>query len=325
MTRIGEDRAEARYEDARTPSASYVLGWAARTDVGLKRQINEDSLLTQAPVFAVADGMGGHAAGDRASSAVIERLATAAHGMFIEVSEVSDALIAAGTDIDHISEGISLGAGTTITGVALTLVEGEPSFLVFNIGDSRVYAFIGGALSRVTVDHSVVQELVDAGVLTPEQAEHHPESNVITRALGFHEAPNPDYWTMPLIAGLRILVCSDGLTKEVNDTQIAELMGAGLAADGTADILVQAALAQGGRDNVSVLIVDVLDAPKQFGGFTDGVPAHAAPSNTTAPLDPLIGAMLPGAAAPAPELPADGFPTSGFPTTGETRPPTPAA
>ncbi|HEX7833987.1 MAG TPA: serine/threonine-protein phosphatase, partial [Pseudolysinimonas sp.] len=106
------------------------------------------------------------------------------------------------------------------------LVEGLPTFAVFNIGDSRVYRYEGHELVRVTTDHSVVQELVDAGVLAPEDAERHPESNVITRALGFRDDPRPDVVMVPARQGLRLLICSDGLTKELGDDRILELLAA---------------------------------------------------------------------------------------------------
>ena len=133
---------------------------------------------------------------------------------------------------------------------------------MFNIGDSRVYRFERNELTQVTVDHSVVQELVDAGVIAPEMADSHPESNVITRALGFHDEPLPDIWRVPARANLRLLICSDGLTKEVGDDRIRLHLASGMSAAETASALVDAALAAGGRDNVTLIVVDVLQAPR---------------------------------------------------------------
>ena len=141
------------------------------------------------------------------------------------------------------------------------LIDGVPSSLVFNIGDSRVYRFERNELEQVTIDHSVVQELVDAGVIAAEEAEEHPDSNVITRAVGFHDDPLPDFWCIPLRAGMRLLICSDGLTKELGDERIRLHLAAGMPADETASALVDAALAAGGRDNVTVVVVDVLASP----------------------------------------------------------------
>jgi PPM family protein phosphatase len=157
-----------------------------------------------------------------------------------------------------VGDGVPSGVGTTLTGAALVVDDGEPVFAVFNIGDSRVYRFADNELTQLTVDHSVVQELVDAGVLERDQAEHHPEANVITRAIGFHDDPDPDVWAVPARPGLRLLLCSDGLTKEVGDDRIRLHLAAGMPCDETAAALVDAALAAGGRDNVTVVVVDVL-------------------------------------------------------------------
>jgi serine/threonine protein phosphatase PrpC len=238
----------------------FVLDWAGRSDVGRKRAVNEDSVLVGPPVFAVADGMGGHAAGDRASAAVVERLA-ALRGDgdhdYLELGRLDDALAAAAGDIDEFSAHIPIGAGTTVTGAILALQDGEPHFAVFNIGDSRVYSWDGGEFRRVTRDHSVVQELVDAGLIHADDAEDHPESNVITRAVGFRDDPHPDVWMLPVQPGMRLLLCSDGLTKEIDDARIRSVLSDGGSAAETADVLMDAALAAGGRDNVTVVVIDV--------------------------------------------------------------------
>ncbi|MES1212498.1 MAG: protein phosphatase 2C domain-containing protein [Leifsonia sp.] len=260
MTRIGDDGVEVRVPLPGQES-DLVLSWAARTDIGHRRSANEDSVLVGLPIFAVADGMGGHAAGDRASAAIAERLSRET-GPFAELSALEQAFIEAGTTIDALAEGIPVGVGTTITGAALVNDGPTPSFLVFNIGDSRVYRFERNELSQVTIDHSVVQELVDAGVIAPEMAENHPESNVITRALGFHDEPLPDIWRVPAREGTRLLICSDGLTKEVGDQRLRMHLAAGMPAAETASALVDAALAAGGRDNVTLIVVDVLEAPR---------------------------------------------------------------
>ena len=146
-----------------------------------------------------------------------------------------------------------------MTGVALTVSGDDPYFAVFNVGDSRVYRWFEGEFEQVTVDHSVVQELVDAGAITRRQADHHPDSNVITRAVGFNEPPMPDYWMLPIEAGLRMLACSDGLTKELEADRIQALVSAASPPDATAQALVQEALEAGGRDNVTVVVIDVVE------------------------------------------------------------------
>lgn len=256
MTQIGRDAPAERI--ALPKGGSITLAWAATTDVGNRRQVNEDSYLATPPIFSVADGMGGHAAGDLASEAVVNRLAATFPSGFATPAAIGLALARAAQDIASLEGTSVLGAGTTVTGVALTMSGDDPYFAVFNVGDSRVYHFSEAGLEQVTVDHSVVQELVDAGAITRAQADHHPDSNVITRAIGFNETPMPDYWLLPVEVGTRFLICSDGLTKEVDEQRIAELAGAGQSARQTAVSLVEAALEAGGRDNVTVLVVDVL-------------------------------------------------------------------
>ena len=288
MTRIGEDGVEVHVA-LPDHEQDLVLSWAARTDVGHRRAANEDSVLVGLPIFAVADGMGGHAAGDRASAAVAERLAQET-GPFAELSALEQAFIDAGAAIDALAEGIPIGVGTTVTGAALVNDAPEPSFLVFNIGDSRVYRFERNELHQVTIDHSVVQELVDAGVIAPEMADNHPESNVITRALGFHDEPLPDIWRIPARAGMRLLICSDGLTKELGDERLRLHLAAGMPADETASALVDAALAAGGRDNVTLIVVDVLEAPRSPHGTEQTLEHHpTAPDLGGAPSGPPSG------------------------------------
>ncbi|MCS0500718.1 PP2C family protein-serine/threonine phosphatase [Protaetiibacter mangrovi] len=265
MTRHGDDVAGHRFAIPGRPDEHITLSWAAVTDVGRRRQANEDSLIVQPPVFAVADGMGGHAAGDRASAAVVDRLHALAGRDDVDEAVVREALGLAAGDIDTLAADLPLGAGTTVTGAVLDLAGAEPGFVVFNVGDSRVYGFLRNELVQVTHDHSVVQELVDAGLLSAADAESHPESNVVTRALGFREVPRPDYWTVPIRVGLRLLLCSDGLTKELDADRLRLHLSARLSASETAAALVDAALAAGGRDNVTVVIVDVLDAPEPAG------------------------------------------------------------
>jgi serine/threonine protein phosphatase PrpC len=292
MTSIGDDGTEVHVALA-GHDEDLVLSWAARTDVGHRRASNEDSVLVGLPIFAVADGMGGHAAGDRASHAIAHRLAQET-GPFAELSSLEQAFIDAGAEIDALAEGIPLGVGTTVTGAALVFDQPEPSFLVFNIGDSRVYRFERNELMQITIDHSVVQELVDAGAIAEEDADEHPESNVITRALGFHDEPLPDLWRIPAREGMRLLICSDGLTKELGKERLRLHLAAGMPAGETASSLVDAALAAGGRDNVTVVIVDVIAAPaavRDDAGGAQSTLEHqpATPTLGGSPNDPPSG------------------------------------
>lgn len=262
MTEIGGSNPGLSIPIPDRDDAVITLAWGAGTDTGRKRAANEDSYVAKSPLFAVADGMGGHSAGDLASAAVVERLAEIVTGGFLAPRAIERALEAATDDISEVAGESELGVGTTVTGAALTLQDGDPYFAVFNIGDSRVYAFERNELVQVTVDHSVVQELVEAGALTRDEAEHHPDSNIITRAVGFNARPMPDFWMIPLRAGLRLLICSDGLTKEVGDERLRLHLAAGLTPVETAGALIDAALAAGGRDNVTAIVVDVVASPE---------------------------------------------------------------
>ena len=187
MTQIGRSSRRHTVAVPGDTDARISLSWAALSDTGYRRSVNEDSLLARSPIFAVADGMGGHTAGDFASTAVVTRLAEKVKADFVGEVALTEALRSA---VDDMGRGVGhtdLGTGTTVTGIALTLVDGSPYWLVFNIGDSRVYSYRDGLLEQLTVDHSIVQELLDAGAISPAEAEVHPHSNVITRAVGFNE------------------------------------------------------------------------------------------------------------------------------------------
>ena len=261
MTQIGSNAAEQSLSVPGRPDAVLSLAWGAATDTGHRRNHNEDSFVAQSPIFAVADGMGGHSAGDVASAAVVNRLAEVISADFTEADSIEQGLRAATADISLAADERELGVGTTVTGAALTLRDGDPYWMIFNVGDSRVYLHEHNVLTQISVDHSVVQELVDAGMISAEDAESHPDSNVITRAVGFNAEPMPDYWMVPVRTGLRLLVCSDGLTKELDKERIRLHLAAGLAPAETAQALVDAALAAGGRDNVTTIVVDVVEAP----------------------------------------------------------------
>jgi serine/threonine protein phosphatase PrpC len=236
------------------------LDWAAISDTGRRRDVNQDSLIVEFPIVAVADGMGGYTAGEVASAAVTSRLQELATDGDAPVSEdrIEDALRRAVSDLAESVEDVSPGTGTTVTGLVFGVHDGLPGWTVFNIGDSRVYRLDGDVLSQVTTDHSVVQELVAIGAITPDEAETHPHGNVITRAVGFSEDPVPDYLLAPIDADVRWVVCSDGLTKELTDYGIRHYLLLGSTPEEAARLLVDAAVENGGRDNISVIVLDAL-------------------------------------------------------------------
>ncbi|QIK82616.1 PP2C family serine/threonine-protein phosphatase [Sanguibacter sp. HDW7] len=229
--------------------------WGSATDRGRIRSLNEDALLAVPPVFLVADGMGGHDAGNVASRIVVDAFSTLVGHDSVAPDAVHDAFTLAGARMRE-TLGARIG-GTTVAGAAVTEVDGAEYWLVFNIGDSRVYRVNDGALEQVSVDHSVVQELVDRGEISLADARVHPERHVITRAVGTGSDPDPDYWLIPVAANDRLMLCSDGLTSELDDETILQALTTLDDPQQAADWLVGAAVEAGGRDNVTVVVVDV--------------------------------------------------------------------
>src|ERR1700728_2208723 len=230
------------------------FSYGAPTSVARARQMNEDSYLAVPPLFVVADGMGGHGAGDVASRIAIEEMTAcvALRPLFVEA--VLTALEHANRYIIERDEANRMG--TTATGLAALETVGGDQLMVFNVGDSRVYRLAGHRLEQLTVDHSEVQELVLAGVITREEARTHPRRNVVTRALGSESGLLPDHWLLPATTGDRYLICSDGLFSELPDDIILPLLAVGVPQQ-AADALVAAAVDEGGRDNVTVVVVDI--------------------------------------------------------------------
>jgi len=222
------------------------------TDRGYHRRVNEDSLLAVPHVYVVADGMGGHAAGDKASAILVEEMRALARGA-VEAEDVSEVLEQANVRVRALADG---GAGTTVTAAIGVEHDGAPYWLVVNLGDSRTYRLSEGRLEQVSVDHSVVQELLDRGVLDAAGAKRHPQRHVITRAVGSPETLQPDYWLLPALDGDRLVLCSDGLTGEVEDDGIEAALLEHADPQKAADALVALALEGGGRDNVTVIVLD---------------------------------------------------------------------
>lgn len=242
---------------------NVTLRWGAATHAGRVREANEDSFLAHDMVFVVADGMGGHQAGEVASAMAVdvlrERLTTGAPSADVLVAAVVEANAAIFQTARR--NAAQLGMGTTVT--VLAVVPGSdstaPHLAVANVGDSRTYLLRGGSLTRETVDHSYVQELLDTGHITEDEARNHPRRNIVTRALGIEPSVRVDAWPLPLVRGDRFILCSDGLVDEVDDTAIRELAIGHPDPQTAADQLVAAAVDNGGRDNVTVIVVDILD------------------------------------------------------------------
>jgi len=234
-----------------------VLTWAGVTDTGRRRDNNQDAFLAQYPLFVVADGMGGHAGGEIASQSTIARLQDVVDSGAVGTAAIEDALSQAVSDIAAHPETTDEGTGTTLTGVFFDVSDDEPRWVSLNIGDSRVYLLRDERLVQVTTDHSVVQELISSGRLSAEEAESHPYSNVITRAVGASELTPPDYLGIEVQDGDRFVICSDGLTKELTDYGIQHFLREEPDPGVAADAMLAAALENGGRDNVTLIIVQV--------------------------------------------------------------------
>jgi serine/threonine protein phosphatase Stp1 len=231
----------------------------SRTDVGLKRKINEDSLLAESDrgLWVVADGMGGHHSGEVASAAVVDALRRLPDyedldrltGAAVEaLRQVNDELIQLAK-----SNGGDRTIGTTVVGL---VISGQ-RFRCFWAGDSRAYWLRSGEIMRLSRDHSLVQDLIDAGMLTPEEAESHENANVITRAVGVRERLEVDTVSGDAQSGDFFVLASDGLTRLVQDDEIAAQLGNG-SLEHAADKLMEMVLARGAPDNVSLVITRVL-------------------------------------------------------------------
>jgi protein phosphatase len=236
-----------------------MLRTTARTDVGRQRSTNEDAVLAE-PIdgtrrlLAVADGMGGHAAGDVASATALETfseaIATALDDGATPRDALDDAVTAAN---DAVRERATDANGEMGTTLVATLVEPERAHVV-NVGDSRCY-HLDGDLDQVTVDQSFVQELVEEGVIDPDEADTHPQRNVVSQALGTEDSVDPDHYALAPTGTL--LCCSDGLTEEVDDDTIADVVAGAPDLESAADRLVARANENGGSDNVSVVLGEV--------------------------------------------------------------------
>lgn len=242
---------------APTPKPGFTVTCGYGTDRGLSRELNEDSLIAVDPVFAVADGMGGHEAGEIASALCVQTLGTmsqlAAGVRSATAVVVQKCILAADSEIRKATGG---RAGTTLSGVVVAEHMGVAYWLVMNIGDSRTYRLSGGEFRQISVDHSEVQELVEAGRITREEATVHPRRHVVTRALGTGGENEADFWLLPIQDGDRILVCSDGLTGELSDEHMFRILSTMEKPQDAVDALIKEALLSGGRDNVTAIVVD---------------------------------------------------------------------
>jgi PPM family protein phosphatase len=253
--------------------ALRIIEQAGRTDVGRQRNANEDSLVVDPPLFAVADGMGGAKAGEVASAVAAEAVEGATESGEPVEAQLANIVRQANRRIYDlaVADESRRGMGTTLT---LAKVHGDEVSLA-HVGDSRAYRLRGGELEQLTRDHSLVAELERSGQITPEAAEHHPQRSIITRALGPEPDVEVDTYTLAGREGDLFLICSDGLTSMISDDEVGSILRSAGSLEEAADELVRAANQSGGKDNITVILFRL----------GEGEAAEAAAPATPAPAD----------------------------------------
>ena len=275
-----------------------LLRSGSATDTGLVRSVNQDLAVETSTLFAVADGMGGHAGGEVAARLAVDALAAAFRRQPTGAG-LSQAVTEANAVVwQHSQENPELrGMGTTLTAVGLVNEAGHDVLALVNVGDSRSYRFHDGELSQITTDHSLAEEMVRTGELTTAEAAVHPHRHILTRALGVSSDVAVDLWRIQPVRGDRFLLCSDGLTNELELDQIGEVLSSVSDPARAADLLVQAARTHGGSDNITVVVVDVV-----VGDDLDSAPVVAAVNSDFATVSQTdLGSQGPS---------ADFYPTS---------------
>jgi serine/threonine protein phosphatase PrpC len=276
----------------------------AITDTGLQRRANEDSMLARSPLFVVADGMGGAQAGEVASRIAVETFGENGRDFSDPEQTLAAYAEAANARIHELSHRDTehAGMGTTLSAVYV----GEQDVTIAHVGDSRVYCLRDGELLRLTDDHSLVDELIRQGRLTPEEAEEHPQRSIITRALGPEPSVEVDTRSFKARAGDIYLLCSDGLTSMVGEPRMAQLMAEHERLRDTGRALIEEANREGGRDNITAVLVRLEEVDVSGGPFEA---EHATVVNGDAPaaegaagepdLAPQLTALVPPPATPA--------------------------
>ncbi|MBQ9068392.1 MAG: Stp1/IreP family PP2C-type Ser/Thr phosphatase [Eggerthellaceae bacterium] len=237
-----------------TPRKAKTL-FGSRTDIGCIREHNEDSLIVSPPLYAVADGMGGHAAGEVASEIAVRTMAERAPDT-ADTAALAEAVVEANRAvIEAAHKKGRAGMGTTLTAAVL---EGK-RLAIAQVGDSRAYLVHQGKMQQITRDHSLMADMIEAGEITEEEARVHPKRSVITRALGTDVNLQPDLYELNVAEGDRLLLCSDGLSNMIDNDHIENILVRTADPQRAASILVNDAIAEGGHDNITVVVLDVID------------------------------------------------------------------
>lgn len=269
------------------------LRWGQASDTGQVRSINQDAAYADEPVFAVADGMGGHRGGEVASAVALETLVQTV-GEPTTAALVDGVRVANAAVYQRAQDDPELrGMGTTLCALVLVVDDAGERLGIVNVGDSRVYLLRGGALSQLTEDHSLVESLVRQGRITEDEALVHPQRNILTRALGISATVEVDVWEMPAVTGDRYLLCSDGLFNEVEPSVIEATLRKLDDPTEAANELVRLANEGGGRDNITTVVLDVVE----------GAGAAVAATRLTEASEPDLGGMgAPADTAPQPTV-----------------------
>jgi serine/threonine protein phosphatase PrpC len=281
---------------------TIALAHAAATDIGLQRTTNEDAYLAQPPLFAVADGLGGHSAGEIASRLAIDILSGwAADGR----EALTEAVKEANRSVHEqaASDPELHGMGTTVT----ALLAADSSIQIVHVGDSRAYLFREGDLRRLTQDHTLAERLVREGRITSDEADRHPQRSILERAVGVSPEVEVDVYAIDILPGDRLLLCTDGLTSMLSDPEIRTVLAEERDPEGAAGRLVAEAVRAGGRDNVTTLVVDYPDedgTPSDVNKGAEKASAGSAPApSSAAGGPPTTGPPAPGPLNPRPSAP----------------------
>lgn len=284
------------------------LAWGGASDQGRVRSTNQDAMYADRGLFVVADGMGGHQGGEVAANLAVRTVSSHPHN---DASSLLEAVITANRVVHDasITRPDLHGMGTTLTAISVIGDESHPHFGLVNVGDSRIYRQRNGTLTQLTLDHSYVAELMRRGEITIEEAAQHPYRNMLTRAVGVHETIEVDEWQLDPDADDRYVLCSDGLTNEVSNEEISAVLNQNPEAGAAARGLVRLANLNGGRDNITVLVVDV---------FIDTAPISDAGDAElgAAPASPVHAELTADESDEAGEPPDTDIPDTNFPDTG---------
>ena len=274
----------------RSAFSGVTLSWAEASECGPFRRANEDSVLAVPGCYVVADGMGGYRGGALASQMVVESIESMLSAAPAQLGAATRRASAVNAALSEAQQGIETMAagqmmGTTVTGVVLCEDEEGPQWLVWHVGDSRLYRLFGEGLAQVTVDHTVVNEMVISGDLAPAEVANHPDRHIITRAVGTPDSLPADFATLEVRAGEILLLCTDGLSGTASPASIERILSATPDPEEAAKLLVELAYESGSRDNVTVVVIHCDEVAGDMDHQLDADAEITRPRGTAGVLD----------------------------------------